>query len=556
MRPAKLRPTTSSPLRRRKNKRRIMLRSLSVSNYILIGSLDLEFPEGLVIISGETGAGKSILLGALSLVLGSKADSGMVGPHGENCVVEASFSIDAALRRVMEEKDIPPDGDSLVLRRVVSKSGRSRCFAGDEPVSVADLQEIASLLIDIHSQHQTLRLQDARFRTEALDLYAGTVELREKTEAAASALSSARRELGELRERKALALRDKEYNFSRWQRLEEARLVSGELEDLEARQKSLAHAEEIKERLQEAGSILSEQRFKEAARSLEKISAFIPSLEELAGRLESARVEIEDIEAEIESLDSRTEASPEALEQVEERLSTLYGLMHNYGAASLEELLAEKDRLKALVDSAETIEDDEAALEKKVKEASDAFEALKAQLFKKRSAAAGPFSSAIEEKLRFLDLENAKFEVKVGESAVDFLFSSTGRAPQDVAKAASGGELSRIMLSLKAMMAALTHMPALVFDEIDTGVSGSTADKMGSMVCSMGENMQVFAITHLPQVAAKGSAHYLVSKAQGVTSVRKLDAEGRVQEIARMLSGSTVTPEAIANAKSLLRQWQ
>lgn len=556
MRPARLRPTTSNLLRRRKNKRRIMLRSLSVSNYILIGSLDLEFPEGLVIISGETGAGKSILLGALSLVLGSKADSGMVGPHGENCVVEASFSIDAALRRVMEEKDIPPDGDSLLLRRVVSKSGRSRCFAGDEPVSVADLQEIASLLIDIHSQHQTLRLQDARFRTEALDLYAGTVELREKTEAAASALSSARRELGELRERKAMALRDKEYNFSRWQRLEEARLVSGELEDLEARQKSLAHAEEIKERLQEAGSILSEQRFKEAFRSLEKISAFIPSLEELAGRLESARVEIEDIEAEIESLDSRTEASPEALEQVEERLSTLYGLMHNYGAASLEELLAEKDRLKALVDSAETIEDDEAALEKKVKEASDAFEALKVQLFKKRSAAAGPFSSAIEEKLRFLDLENAKFEVKVGESAVDFLFSSTGRAPQDVAKAASGGELSRIMLSLKAMMAALTHMPALVFDEIDTGVSGSTADKMGSMVCSMGENMQVFAITHLPQVAAKGSAHYLVSKAQGVTSVRKLDAEGRVQEIARMLSGSTVTPEAVANAKSLLRQWQ
>ena len=566
MRPAKLRPTTSSPLRRRKNKRRIMLRSLSVSNYILIGSLDLEFPEGLVIISGETGAGKSILLGALSLVLGSKADSGMVGPHGENCVVEASFSIDAALRRVMEEKDIPPDGDSLLLRRVVSKSGRSRCFAGDEPVSVADLQEIASLLIDIHSQHQTLRLQDARFRTEALDLYAGTVELREKTEAAASALSSARRELGELRERKALALRDKEYNFSRWQRLEEARLVSGELEDLEARQKSLAHAEEIKERLQEAVALLSQMpgqaghdvltSIKEAVRTLEKISAFIPSLEELAGRLESARVEIEDIEAEIESLDSRTEASPEALEQVEERLSTLYGLMHNYGAASLEELLAEKDRLKALVDSAETIEDDEAALEKKVKEASDAFEALKAQLFKKRSAAAGPFSSAIEEKLRFLDLENAKFEVKVGESAVDFLFSSTGRAPQDVAKAASGGELSRIMLSLKAMMAALTHMPALVFDEIDTGVSGSTADKMGSMVCSMGENMQVFAITHLPQVAAKGSAHYLVSKAQGVTSVRKLDAEGRVQEIARMLSGSTVTPEAVANAKSLLRQWQ
>ena len=535
-----------------------MLRALTVSNYILIGSLELEFPEGLVIISGETGAGKSILLGALSLVLGAKADASMVGSHGENCVVEAEFSVDGALRRVLEEKDIPVEGDSLILRRVVSRSGRSRSFAGDEPVSVGDLQELSALLVDIHSQHQTLKLQDARFRTEALDLYAGTVDLRERTEAAASALNIARRALGELRERKALALRDKEYNYSRWKRLEEAKLIPGELEALDAEQKSLAHAEEIKERLQEAVSLLSGMPDQsvgsalKAVRTLEKISAYIPSLEDLAGRLESARVEIEDIEAEVEGLEARTEASPERLEQVEERLSLLWGLMQKYGVSSVEELIAERDRLKALVDSVETIDEDEAALEKKVSEASAQYEKLKAELFRKRSEAAGPCASALQKQLRYLELDHAVFEVKVGESAVDFLFSSTGRAPADVAKAASGGELSRIMLSLKAMMASLTHMPTLVFDEIDTGVSGSAADKMGSMVCSMGDSMQVFAITHLPQVAAKGSAHYLVSKVDDVTSVRKLDADGRVQEIARMLSGSVVTPEAIANAKSLL----
>ena len=544
-----------------------MLRSLSVSNYILIGSLELEFPEGLVIISGETGAGKSILLGALSLVLGAKADSGMVGEHGENCVVEAEFSVDPALRSVLEEKDIPVEGDSLILRRVVSKSGRSRSFAGDEPVSVTDLQEISAYLIDIHSQHQTLRLQDARFRTEALDLYGGTVELRERTAAALAALNAARRSLEELREKKALALRDQEYNNSRWQRLEEARLIPGELEDLEAEQKSLAHAEEIKETLSEAFSSLSEipgqagndgsvaQRLKEAGRLLDRVSQYIPDAEELAQRLESARIEIEDVEVEVESLGARTEASPQRLQAVEDRLSLLYSLMQKYGVSSVDELIAERDRLAVLVQSAETIEEDEAALEKEVSSAQKAYEKLKAELFEKRTAAAGPFARAIQDQLRYLELDHSIFEVKVGES-VDFMFSSTGRAPADVSKSASGGELSRIMLTLKAMMARLTNMPTLVFDEIDTGVSGSAADKMGTLVCTMGDSMQVFAITHLPQVAAKGSAHYLVSKSKDVTSVSKLDSEGRVQEIARMLSGSTITPEAVANAKSLLKQWQ
>ncbi len=543
-----------------------MLLSLSVSNYILIGSLETSFPEGLIIISGETGAGKSILLGALSLVLGAKADSGMVGPRGETCVVEARFSVDEVLARVLEEKDIPFEDNELVLRRVVSRSGRSRSFAGDEPVAVGELQEISSLLVDIHSQHQTLRLQDARFRMDALDLYAGAMALRGEVSAAWKAVLAARASLAEFLERKALALRDKEYNYSRWERLSTAALVEGELEELEAEQKQLAHAEEIKETLCAAENILADESYapsrqiREVGKLLSKMSSFIPSLEGLSERLESARLELEDIADEVSTLNSRTEASPSRLEAVESRISELYSLMQKYGAASVAELIAERDRLAALVQVTENIEDEEGALKAAVSSAEKKYASLSDSLHGARVKAAGPFGDAIQAQLRGLELSQAIFEVRVedaessalGKDVVNFMFSSIGKSPVDVSKAASGGELSRIMLSLKAMMARLTHMPTLVFDEIDTGVSGSVADKMGSLVCSMGQDMQVFAITHLPQVAAKGNAHYLVSKKQDETFVEPLDSAGRVAELARMLSGSVVTPEAIANAKSLL----
>jgi len=539
-----------------------MLYSLCVSNYILIGSLETSFPEGLVIITGETGAGKSILLGALSLVLGARADATMVGPLGENCVVEAQFGLDPAVREILFENDLPCEGDRLVLRRVVGKSGRSRCFANDEPIPVSVLQEISTHLVDIHSQHQTLLLQDARFRMEALDLYAGCAALREQCGKAWKAFQEVRRSLEELRERKALALRDQEYNYSRWQRLDAARLVTGELEELEARQKQLAHAGEIKETLFSADKLLSELRLREASKLLDKTSKFLPSLGLLSERLESARLEIEDIASEVQSLNARTEASPEALQQVEERLSLLYSLMQKYGVSSVEALLAERDRLQALVQDSSGMEEQEAALEKEEKVAWKAYDALAAELHQARAGAAGTFAGALQALLRSLELDHAVFGVElssaedsaVGRDKVSFLFSSTGKAPADVAKTASGGELSRIMLSLKAMMARYRQMPTLVFDEIDTGVSGSAADKMGKMVCAMGADMQVFAITHLPQVAAKGHAHYLVSKQQDVTSVRALNKEERVQELARMLSGATITPAAVANAQALLNE--
>ena len=538
-----------------------MLHSLTVSNYILIGSLDISFPEGLVIISGETGAGKSILLGALSLVLGAKADAGMVGPHGENCVVEAEFGLDDEIRSLLEQADLPAEGDRLLLRRTVAKSGRSRSFANDEPVSVNVLQELATRLVDIHSQHQTLRLGDERFRREALDLWAGCTQLREECALAWTKLGESRRELSRLEERLTRAREEQEYNNARWERLDRARLVPGELEDLENEQKQLAHAEEIKELLYGAQAVLEELHLKDASKLLTRGSAFIPSLESLGARLESARLELEDIAAEVESLNSRTEASPERLEAVEERLSLLYGLLQKHGVGSLEELIDERDRLEGLVLDATALVSEVEQARNTVQENSRQHESLCAKLHAAREKGAPGFAAAVQEQLRFLELDRAVFQIGLepcaagadGSDNVRFLFSAEGRTPSDVSKTASGGELSRIMLSLKAVMARFKRLPTLVFDEIDTGVSGSAADKMGSLVCTMGTQMQVFAITHLPQVAAKGNAHYLVSKEDGVTSVRSLDAEGRVQELARMLSGATITPAAIANAQALLQ---
>ena len=546
-----------------------MLYSLSVSNYILIGSLETSFPEGLIIISGETGAGKSILLGALSLVLGSKADASMVGPLGDNCVVEADFGLDESLKPILEAADLPADGDRLVLRRTVGKSGRSRSFCNDEPVSLPVLQELAAHLVDIHSQHQTLRLQDERFRLEALDLRSGASALRNSCAEAWNKVLECRHILASLQERLRKAVEEQEYNQSRWQRLDQAGLLEGEVESLEAEQKQLAHAEEIKETLCNAERLLSpeddevaapSQLLREATRELEKAARFIPSMKDLAERLNSVRLEMEDIADEVSATNSRTEASPQRLEQVEERLSLLYSLLQKHGMSTVEELIAERDRLKSLVADASSLEAEVASASKALADAEKAHLAICKELHGKRAAGAPALSESVEKQLHGLDLDHAAFKVSLeettpgptGSDSVHFLFSSTGKNLSDVAKAASGGELSRIMLSLKAEMARFSHMPTLVFDEIDTGVSGSTADKMGSLVCAMGADMQVFAITHLPQVAAKGSAHYLVSKEKDVTGIRLLDSESRVQEVARMLSGSTVTPAAIANARALL----
>lgn len=543
-----------------------MLHSLSVSNYILIGSLETTFPEGLIIISGETGAGKSILLGALSLVLGAKADAAMVGPQGDNCVVEAEFGVSEDIREILRRNDLPFEEDRMLIRRVVSSSGRSRSFVCDEPVALPVLQELASHLVDIHAQHQTVRLSDERFRMDALDLFAGALEARNRCKDAWKRVQELTTELEELRERQQQAQKDQAYNEALWKTLEEARLRSGEWEELESEQKQLAHAEELKETLCTAEALLSAEelspsrQIREAGRLLEKAGRIVPSLAQLAERLESARIELDDIAEELSRQNSRLEASPARLAQVEERISLLYGLLQKHGVRTMEELIEERDRLASLVGDAASLGESAEALEKELGTARKSYEQAAAALHSLREKACPAFSEALQAHIHSLELEQARFEATLQSAApgplgidnVSFLFSSTGSRLSDIGKAASGGELSRVMLSLKAVMARFTQMPTLLFDEIDTGVSGSAADKMGSMVCSMGSDMQVFAITHLPQVAAKGHAHYLVSKTDGQTHIRLLDQEGRVMELARMLSGSVITPAAIENARTLL----
>ena len=553
-----------------------MLRSLHVRNYVLIDSLEIGFPEGLVIITGQTGAGKSILLGALGLALGGKADASLVGTHGDTCVVEAEFSVDGmpgqarhdeALHALMAENDLE-EGDTLLIRRTLNRTGRSRSFVNDEPVSLPVLQALSEHLIDIHSQHQTLRLGDPAFRMSLLDHYAGNVACLDACRKSWNDLQGIRKELAEVTDRLRRMAAEKDYNEALFTRLDAAKLRDGELEELETEQKQLAHAEELKEYLNNCEDMLAPAddrvpltaQLKEAEKQASRAARFIPALEPLVQRLESARLELEDIADELESANARIDVSPDRLEQVEDRMSLLYDLMKKHGVQTVGELIAERDRLSEALFDSTTLEERSVALQKDLARAEKVYADAADALHDAREKASEGFANAILASLAFLELDHAVFTVELGAApegptgrdAVRFLFSSTGKAPQDLSKVASGGELSRIMLSLKAMMARYTAMPPLIFDEIDAGVSGSAADRMGQMICRMGEDMQVFAITHLPQVAAKGNAHYLVTKENDVTAIRPLSREERVQEIARLLSGSVITDAAVANARALL----
>ena len=555
-----------------------MLARLHVRNYVLIDSLEIDFPEGLIIITGQTGAGKSILLGALSLVTGAKADASMVSEGADNCVVEAEFDTDDALiRSILEDNEAEWDEGHLIIRRVVNRSGRSRAFVNDSPVPVTVLQDISSRLIDIHSQHQTLLLSDKQFQLDILDHYAGNTHLRQDCAAAWKELASKKSELSSLESRIARIARDKEYNEAQFGQLEAASLREGELAELEEEQKQLANAEDIKTGLcgveelftsSSSGDSMSvDSSLKESVKMLMKVGRFIPAASELADRLDSCRLELDDILAEVSDMNTRVDMSPERLEQVESRMSMLYGLLKKHGCADEAELIALRDRLSEELFDSTRLEEQAEDLRKEIAASEACLAAIASELHQARSSAAADFSEAIASSIRGLEMPYAVFEVELtevpvsatGSDAVAFRFSATGRNAVDVAKCASGGEMSRIMLALKAMMARFTSMPTMIFDEIDTGVSGSVADKMGSMICQMGEYMQVFAITHLPQVAAKGHAHYVVSKeidpatSKAVSTITRLTDDDRVLEVARMLSGSVLTEAAIANAKELLK---
>ena len=556
-----------------------MLRRLSIRNYVLIDSLDTEFPEGLVIITGQTGAGKSILLGALSLLMGAKADVSMIGEASDNCVVEGEFSVppdDEDLKTLLEENDTDWDAGNITIRRIVNPTGRSRSFVNDSPVSVQFLSALSSKLIDIHSQHQTMLLSDKHFQLSLLDRFAGNSALLDTYRGHFRKYSTLSRELEEAEQAAARARSEYDYDKARFDRLDAAGLKEGELEELELEQKQLANAEDIKDGLCAAENLLDSVQsadgegsvasvLRDASRHLEKIAGFVPKVSSLAERLENCRLEIDDILSELSAINSDTEISEGRMEIVEDRLSMLYSLLRAFSCQTEAELIAVRDSLSESISAMAGFDDRIAELRKMRQAEYELLDNSAAELSAARHSAAGLLSAAIRDTVRAMELPDAEFRVTVSPSALSpdgadnvvYEFSSTGRNLSDVSRCASGGELSRIMLALKSIMARYANMPVMIFDEIDTGVSGSVADKMGSVICEMGSYMQVFAITHLPQVAAKGSAHYLVTKStsdsgRAVSEMKRLSEEGRVLEIARMLSGSVLTDAAVANAKSLL----
>ncbi|MDO4735748.1 MAG: DNA repair protein RecN [Bacteroidia bacterium] len=537
-----------------------MLKKLTIQNYALIESLDIEFPNGLIIITGETGAGKSILLGAMSLLLGAKADAAVVKDSSKNCVVEGEFDY---------------NGEEIILRRVVSAGGRSRSFINDEPATMAALAEISSSIIDIHSQHQHLLLANQAYQMSVLDYFAGSVSLLQEYRSAYNNVVELKSSLAALQEEIAASERDRDYKQFQLEQLIDAKLVEGELDELEAKQKQLANAELIKSSVLKAVDLLRPsggsfvQNLKEASNILKKCSNFVPQLEEIAKRLEGCRIECKDIEQELESTGEDIVASPQMLEQIDERIAQLYSLMRKHSAKSVEELIAIREELDSQLQNVAVSYNraDEIALQ--IENATKNRNAIAQQLSQKRSGAIKELESVLEGKIRELQMPYAVFRIELspladykpqGKDNIEFLFSANAdREPLPLQKVASGGELSRIMLCIKALMGEYTGMPTMIFDEIDTGVSGSIADKMGNLIGAMGQKMQIFAITHLPQIACKGNTHLLVYKEfdsnnAATSKIREITSQERVEEIARMLSGSELTTAAIENARELLKR--
>lgn len=538
-----------------------MLKRLAIRNYALIDSLDIEFPENLIVISGETGAGKSILLGALSLLLGGKADVSALGDPASNCVVEGEFD---------------RGGEEFILRRVISPQGRSRSFINDEPATIEALKALSASLVDIHSQFDQTQLADRRYQLSLLDFFAGCVEESTRCAALYDAMTACSREIAEREAAADSARRNRDYLEFQFNQLEEARLRDGELEELENEQRQLANSGFISEQLAAADALLSAdehslpQQLHLVENALSRVASFMPAAEELRARVESSRIELKDIAGEVTSLAERNTFSPRRLEEVEERLSTLYSLLRKHGVERESELIALRDDLSRQL--AESLDPDAALseLRHKLSGLEHDYSRSSTVLHEARLKAAPALDKALLAAIRSLEMPQAVFRTEIRERAtggrdgiddVQFLFSANpGVAPIELSRCASGGELSRIMLCIKDLLSKYAGMPTLIFDEIDTGVSGSVADKMGQMIVSMGERMQVFAITHLPQVASKGNAHYLVYKSteegRARSRIRPVEGEDRVREVARMLSGRELTPEALANARVLLHSNQ
>jgi DNA repair protein RecN (Recombination protein N) len=549
-----------------------MLAKLYVQNYALIKDLDVELENGLTIITGETGAGKTILLGALSLILGSRADSSVLLEKEEKCIVEGTFRIeeyDLEDFFTSNELDYEP---VTILRREINPAGKSRAFINDTPVTINIIKELGDRLIDIHSQHQTLMLHDNIFQLNVIDSFAGTGKLVEQYRKVYRRYRTLKKEYDEAKEKADKNQADLEYYRFQLNQLEEAKLKEGEQEELEKEQELLSHSEEIKAGLSTASNLFSGETnsiltmLREARQNLLKIKEFLPQGDEICNRTESSYIEINDLAGELEKLNTSIDADPRRLDQVSNRLDTLYSLMQKHRAGTLNDLILRREEMTTIIRSITGSDERITELELLLKRDTEDLKKLAGEITGKRKNVLPEVEKKITGLLKQLGMPNAKFRIDLtvhqeftpsGTDHADFLFTANKQVePENLAKTASGGELSRVMLSLKSLLTKNINLPTIIFDEIDSGVSGEVADKVGQILSGMGKYMQVVNITHLPQVAARGTKHYHVFKDDTgdstITRVKLLSPKERIIEVARLLSGSEITGTAMKNAQELI----
>ena len=544
-----------------------MLASLSVDNYALIDHLEVDFDSRLNIITGQTGAGKSILLGALSLLLGARNEGAAIKDSSRNCVVEAVFDIDGLnIEWLFEQLDLDYE-PQITIRRIITPSGKSRAFVGDMPVQLTVLKTLGEYLIDIHSQHSNLILASESFRLEALDTIAGCTELRTEFNKAYAELTKAQSALAAARENIASARKEEEWLRFQVDELRSAALKAGEEAELEVKIATLSNAESITEAYGSLHQSLTDEQtgvvmqLVQRAKALKAIAEHYPEAQQAAERLTSVVIELQDLDSTAEEVIEHIESDPEQLEKCNNRLETLYSLRRKHRAESIDSLIEIYNNYAAQLDNIDRADENIAELQRAVESATSRATELATAIFEAHKASAPAFESGVEEILHKVGMACAKFCIgfqstelnTTGIGKIEFLFTANeGLTPRPIEKIASGGEMSRVMLALKSIISRSLALPTIIFDEIDTGVSGSVANAVGEVIATLSATMQVIDITHLPQVASKGNRHYLVYKADSTTNMRQLSADERVTEIAKMLSGENITSAAIEQAQILL----
>lgn len=549
-----------------------MIKSLSINNYALIQSLEMTPSPHLNIITGETGAGKSIMLGAVGLLLGNRADTKALFSEDEKCIVEGVFDVkEYKLKPLFEEEELDFESE-CIIRREISPSGKSRAFVNDTPVTLDVLRKIGTHLMDIHSQHESLELGSNQYQQEILDTFAGHGELLERYRVAYGAFKKAEKHHLSLLQRAKESAQDTDYKQHLYTELEDAKLQSGELESLEEELEILENAEEIKVNLGQLTQLIDEAEFsvinqlKEALPLISSIKAFSKNLEGLYERISSTSIELQDIAAEVTKAQDRVELDPERLQVVKERIDLLFRLQQKHQVNGTDRLIEIRDALQQALEEVLNIEGEIKAAEKHLEAARKTMLQCGKELTQDRQKHAGPFSKSIEGLVHKLGIENATIQLQVqptepgpaGMDLVEMLFSANkGVQPRELKNVASGGEFSRLIFAVKYLLADKTALPTIIFDEIDTGVSGEIALQMVNMMKTMSRNHQVISISHLPQFAAGGDAHYFVYKdhsaAKSVSKMKKLENQERVMAIAKMIGGDQPGESALASARDLLK---